>query len=66
MCDCIKIVNEKLKERNTELRVPLFTMGGANTDRVFVMTDQIETGRGKQKAVSMFASYCPFCGGKYE
>jgi hypothetical protein len=63
-CDCIEVVNEKLKERNTALAQPLVL--GDNPAKLLVETYQIETGRGKPKAVSIFASCCPFCGVRYE
>lgn len=65
MCDCIETVNAKLAERNTRLHEPIFIFGPDLTRRLFVETEQIERGRGKKKAVSMFASFCPFCGEKY-
>lgn len=69
MCDCIKIVNEKLATRNTRLSIPIrFSFKGEPTppQTVMIETVQIETGRGKPKAVGMFPTYCPFCGVKYE
>lgn len=68
MCECIAVVNEKLKTRNTRLDVPIilrFKDDPPAVDRLLIQTTQIETGRGKAKAVSMFASYCPFCGEAY-
>ena len=64
-CDCIKVVDTKLVEHNTRIKIPLILMSldGGNTDpRPMVVTEQIETGRGKKEAVGMFASFCPFCG----
>lgn len=69
MCDCIKIVNEKLATRNTRLTIPwVFTPAGRPPapETVMIETEQVETGRGKAKAVGMFPTYCPFCGVKYE
>jgi hypothetical protein len=40
-------------------------LGECSHDGLMLETEQIETGRGKQKAVSMFLTYCPFCGTKY-
>jgi hypothetical protein len=31
-----------------------------------IVTEQIEGGRGKKKAVGMFATFCPFCGVRYQ
>jgi hypothetical protein len=65
-CTCVETVNEKLKTRNTRLH-QAFTLGAAGVgDRLMLVTEQIETGRGKEKAVGMFLSYCPFCGVKYD
>ncbi len=66
-CDCIKIVNVKLAERNTGLNIPL-VLGAQPGEpvRLLVETYQLEKGHGKPKAVSMFASCCPFCGVRYE
>ncbi|MDB5707831.1 MAG: hypothetical protein JWN66_4947 [Sphingomonas bacterium] len=60
-CNCIETVDAKLAERNTRIMLPIM-LGADQTARTMIVTDQIETGRGKQKAVGMFASYCPFCG----
>jgi hypothetical protein len=70
-CNCIEVVNERLAEMNTRLKEPMFLIGRLTgeqdkTRRLFIETEQIETGRGKQKAVSMFTAACPFCGEKYE
>jgi len=63
-CTCIETVNEKLATRNTRLS-QAFMFHEANHPGLMLETDQIEKGRGKPKAVSMFLTYCPFCGVKY-
>lgn len=60
-CNCIEIVDAKLAERNTRITIPLM-FGADQTVRPLIETEQIERGRGKQKACAMFATYCPFCG----
>lgn len=67
-CNCVEEVNEKLKERNTRLSQALMfsKKGRENNPDLMLQTEQIETGRGKQKAVSMFLTFCPFCGVKYD
>lgn len=60
-CDCIKTVDAMLEERNTRIMFPIM-LGGDQTRRPMIRTEQIATGRGKEKAVGMFATYCPFCG----
>lgn len=66
MCDCANKVDEKLATRNTRLtRALMFRDTGEHGPNLLLQTEQIETGRGKQKAASMFLNYCPFCGEKY-
>ena len=68
-CNCIEIVDEKLKERNTKLEIPIilrFKGEPARDQRVLIKTEQIQTGRGKAKSVAMFPTYCPFCGAEYD
>lgn len=68
MCNCIDTVNEKLKDRNTRLTIPMrlwFKGDPEPPPGLFITTEQIETGRGKPKAVLMVASHCPFCGERY-
>lgn len=60
-CECISIVDAKLAERNTRITLPLM-LGADQTPRPMIVTEQVETGRGKKKAVGMFATFCPFCG----
>ncbi len=60
-CNCIEEVNAKLAERNTRIMLPIM-FGADQTPRPMIVTDQIETGRGKKKACGMFAAFCPFCG----
>lgn len=63
-CKCIETVNEKLASRNTRLSQAIM-FGEAKHPGLMIETHQIEKGRGKPKAVSMFLTYCPFCGTKY-
>lgn len=67
-CSCAEDVDKKLADRNTRLtRAMVFRRDGRehNPD-VMLQTEQIEKGRGKEKAVSMFLTYCPFCGVRYD
>jgi hypothetical protein len=65
-CNCVTEINEMLAERNTRLSqawvMAKFADGNPN---LMVQTEQIETGRGKKKAATMFINFCPFCGTKY-
>lgn len=64
-CDCITTVDAMLAERNTRIMLPIM-LGRDQTPRPMIVTEQIESGRGKKKAVGMFATFCPFCGVRYE
>jgi len=63
-CDCREKVDAALAERNSNTRVAVYFTLGDNTIGLPwpVATEQVEKGRGKKKAMSLFASYCPFCG----
>ncbi|TCT37461.1 hypothetical protein [Martelella mediterranea] len=63
-CNCLEDIEAKLAERNTEIQTDII-FHYVDGVRPHIQTRQIETGRGKAKAVSMLASYCPFCGTKY-
>lgn len=63
-CNCVETVNAKLAEKNTRLEQAI-VFGKHDHDALMLRTEQIETGRGKSKAVAMFLNYCPFCGRKY-
>lgn len=65
MCNCVEVVNQKLASRNTRL-VQAIIFGDHDDDALMLETEQIEKGRGKQKATGVFLSYCPFCGRKYK
>lgn len=64
-CNCIETVNEMLSSRNTRL-TQAWKMGSSPDEGLMLVTEQIETGRGKPKAAGMFLTYCPFCGTEYE
>jgi hypothetical protein len=67
-CNCADETDKFLAEHNTQLtRAMVFNkVGRENNPDLMLRTEQIETGRGKKKAVSMFVTYCPFCGTKYD
>lgn len=64
-CECVGVINAKLKERNTRLTQAI-VLSRRKHDGLLVQTEQIETGRGKAKATAMFPTFCPFCGVKYD
>ncbi|RKE50323.1 hypothetical protein [Sphingomonas sp. PP-CC-1A-547] len=61
--NCIAETDAFLAERNTRISLPIM-LGPDQTARPMIVTEQIETGRGKKKACGMFATFCPFCGVK--
>lgn len=61
-CNCYEAVNKKLVEHNTKVAFYFildYDKGGMPWP---IETSQIEKGRGKKKAMGLFASFCPFCG----
>ncbi|RWE48569.1 MAG: hypothetical protein E5V89_27070 [Mesorhizobium sp.] len=65
-CNCADDVDKMLAERNTRLTRAIVFGGRDENPNLMLRTDQIETGRGKKKASSMFLTFCPFCGVKYD
>lgn len=66
MCDCITKMDEHLKSHNSKLQVifPIRNTGGLAAIRVHIPTEKINPrNRAKMGAV---ATFCPFCGTKYE
>lgn len=67
-CNCIEEVDTKLAEYNIRILVPMFIIprgGGKPEPRVFVETVKIDTKK-RAKTPAVFATFCPFCGLKYE
>lgn len=63
MCDCIALVDAKLKaDYGAQLDLMLSLSGGPHT--VAIHSTLIEKKRG-QRAPFISAAYCPFCGEKY-
>ncbi|GEM_PF-1461997 len=61
-CNCYDEVNGKLGEHNTKI-ASYFSLDENRVGRPWpIETRQVETGRGKPKALGLFASYCPICG----
>jgi hypothetical protein len=63
-CNCIEVVDQKLKERNTRLQATII-FSDPMRHTVSLGTEQLEKGRGKAKAVAMLPTFCPFCGVRY-
>lgn len=59
---CREKIDALLAERNTRVQY-VFTLGDSGVGMPWpIATEQVERGRGKKKAVMLFASFCPFCG----
>lgn len=68
MCNCITMMDEQLKEHNTKLEIPIQITKSLNiqaVECVVISTIKINR-RGHKGPISLFASFCPFCGVKYE
>lgn len=68
MCNCIEAVNGKLSEKNlnTKIKVPLLLNEdmSAQGSKVQIVTEK-ENSDVRKKPISVFSSYCPFCGEAY-
>ncbi|MCK9599029.1 MAG: hypothetical protein M0R06_08320 [Sphaerochaeta sp.] len=69
MCDCVKDINEKLKEKNLRLSED-FVIDIQNAKintALFLTTEFIDSSKKKrgEHPKHFFLSYCPFCGKKY-
>lgn len=64
-CDCIARMDELLRPHNTRLGLTI-SFGRDAAAYLTIMTEQIERGRGKPKAVAMLPTFCPFCGTSYQ
>lgn len=61
-CDCLRRVNDALRPQNTSVK-PYYVLSNEFIGSPWpIETVQIEKGRGRAKAMALFASYCPFCG----
>ncbi|MNI17824.1 hypothetical protein D3C73_712120 [compost metagenome] len=62
-CDCIDKVNALLAEQNAEIVATLGLFGARR--RPAIETAKVES-RKRGKSPRLIASFCPFCGEKYE
>ena len=70
MCNCIELSTKALDEtgRNTALNVPIsvdFKNGKLCTPRLTVGVVKKDESK-REKPTLIFATYCPFCGEKYQ
>ena len=63
MCDCNKQMTEALKEHNANLDIPMNLQGKGT--KVVIATRKRDSSR-RVKLPFLFATYCPFCGVKYD
>lgn len=64
-CTCISDFNKRLEQHNTRIVQASLRIDGNWVERPTIHREQIETGRGKKKAVTVVPSFCPFCGFRY-
>lgn len=66
MCDCIKITDESLHEKglNTQLNLAISFKDNV-PNRVIISTRKVDLSI-KKGPIVIAASYCPFCGERYE
>ncbi len=61
-CDCVANMNAKLREKyGLKLADKHFTLSWPECETRFIVHTQ-STDSKKRKCVSVFASFCPFCG----
>jgi hypothetical protein len=65
MCECRKLMNERLADKNARLAFG-FTFGGGHMGLTppIIETEKLKP-RGKKPPI-VLATFCPFCGVKYE
>lgn len=67
MCNCIDLIDEKLKEAGQNTMIDVLIAFGPDgisaTKRPVIATKKRDVSN-RKKPSKMFASYCPFCGEK--
>lgn len=66
-CLCIQELNEQLKERKVEIAVSILITNEIDPIRpqIRLQSTWESDGRRNIPALTLIASYCPFCGRKY-
>ena len=65
MCNCIEEMNKELEKQNMNTKLELaFGMKGV-IKKVLICVVKLDD-KIKKKPIKLFATYCPFCGQKYE
>lgn len=65
MCNCISIVNAKLEVQYNSRLQTAFLFGKAGEPRVLLATEKANSKK-PGSAPNLMATYCPFCGKRYE
>jgi predicted molibdopterin-dependent oxidoreductase YjgC len=65
MCNCITEINEQLKKDNTEVDVFIYIFNPEKQPTVSIATFKIDK-KVRRGPMRLTATYCPFCGKKYE
>lgn len=60
--DCVKRVNDQLREYNTQILTAV-SLGDPERELIAIGTIKADH-QVRKKPVAMYASYCPFCGVK--
>lgn len=66
-CECLEQVKESLREHGVAIKRELimnFKTGEGRMSPPFIVVEKTSGKRGKTP--TLFCSYCPFCGTKYE
>lgn len=65
MCDCIAVINDELRKRNTKLAFGFsFSDGEMKLHSIIIQTETTTPGKRRIKPPLVLASHCPFCGDK--
>jgi hypothetical protein len=68
MCNCIDLINQQLKDRNTRIYTPIFWDPKENLyskQAALIVTEKIDSHKRGQPS-RLIASFCPFCGKPYQ
>lgn len=63
--DCVKRINEQLRESNLEMPLAI-SLGNTGRELIQVAIVKRHDAPRGTKLMSLFASYCPFCGKKLD
>ena len=71
MCDCIEQLNKRFEEAEENMRIftpvvlSLSTGELSSQHRATIVVEKRNT-KNRKKPKKLYASYCPFCGNKYQ